>query len=77
MPYALDKNGHLNTNGLDMNARDKMSVTTKQRILKKIDKMHSYNEKLEYLNSEYLKSKSLTDDSDIMEMIKELKEWGQ
>ena len=51
-------------------------MENKSRILKKLDNLTGYDEKLEYLNSQYLKSVSLVDDFDIMEMIKQLKEWG-
>lgn len=48
----------------------------KSKILKKIDQMTSYTEKLEYLNAQFLKAKS-SDEAMILDMIEQLKFWGR
>jgi len=46
-------------------------------ILKKIDKLNGYNEKLEYLNKCFLKAKNAQEENLILDMIKQLKFFGQ
>jgi len=48
----------------------------KTNTLKVIDKLVGYNEKLEYLNKCYLKADSDNKESIILDMIKDLKQWG-
>lgn len=49
----------------------------KKTILKKIDGMSSYAEKLEYLNKLFLQAKNNADEEMILDMIKQLKFWGR
>lgn len=44
-------------------------------MLKKIDKMASYNEKLEYLNSKFLMAKTIKEENMILDMIEQLKKY--
>jgi len=48
----------------------------KNSILKKIDHMYGYTEKLEYLNGLFLKAKTTEDEEMILEMIEQLKLYG-
>ena len=45
----------------------------KSTILKKLEKMSSFTEKLEYLNGLYLKASTSLDEEMILEMIERLK----
>ena len=49
----------------------------KDKILKKIDKLNSYSEKLEYLNGQFLKAKTVEQETIILDMIEQLKQWGK
>lgn len=49
----------------------------KKTILKKIDGMSSFTEKLEYLNKLFLQAKNNADEEMILDMIKQLKFWGR
>ena len=46
-------------------------------ILKKIDNLFGYYEKLEYLNGLFLKAKTNKDETMILEMIEQLKFYGK
>lgn len=48
-----------------------------ESILKKIDNMTSFNEKLEYLNGLFLKAKKAKDEEMLLDMIEQLKFWGR
>lgn len=50
--------------------------TKKKKMLKKIDDMISYTQKLEYLNDEFLKAKTDAEAEMILGMIRQLKFWG-
>ena len=45
----------------------------RSKILKKIDRLSSFYEKLEYLNTLFLKAKNKEDEDLILKMIEELK----
>ena len=49
----------------------------RRRILERLDKMESFEAKLAYLNSEYLKAKTIPKEERILKMIEELKSWGK
>jgi hypothetical protein len=49
----------------------------KQKILKMIDQLNSFTEKLALLNKLYLNAKSKKDEDMILDMIKQLKFWGE
>ena len=45
-------------------------------ILKEIDKLNGYENKLEYLNGLFLKANNQNDENMILSMIEQLKQWG-
>lgn len=47
----------------------------KNKILKKIDELPDYYSKLEYLNGLFLRAKNNKDETLILNMIEQLKEW--
>lgn len=49
----------------------------KEKILKKIDSLYGYTEKIEYLNSMFLKAKNSNEENMILEMIKQLQFFGK
>lgn len=48
-----------------------------KRMLKEIDTMSSYTEKLEYLNDQFLKAKTKNEEGMILELIEQLKFYGK
>lgn len=49
----------------------------KKRLLKKIDDMGSYEERLDFLNRQFLKAKTGMEESIILDMIVQLKFYGK
>lgn len=46
------------------------------RLLKKIDSLYGYTEKLEYLNGQFLKAKTKEQENIILKMVDQLNQWG-
>ena len=49
----------------------------KDTLLMRIDKLDSFTAKLEYLNAQFLDATTTTQEELILDMIKQLKMWGQ
>ena len=49
----------------------------KQKLLRKIDRLYGYQEKIEYLNGQYLKAKTKSQEETLLQMIKDLQFYGQ
>jgi hypothetical protein len=49
----------------------------KKRLLTKIDNLQGFYAKLEFLNNQFLKTKTEEQENIILEMIEQLKFWGK